>query len=143
MHSDRKRIVPVVAVIGAFFLSSLPVGAVTVVPTHGDVRVSTEGGFNRLDQPSEVAPFTRVMVAPGGLATIVYTANCQVRVTSYATVLAKTPCKGDFAPPSYMGADTESPPQQATSMVSPPKWVAGQGLVRPRTTVFSTIIRCW
>ena len=106
MRIDRKRIVPVGAVIAAFFLFSHPVTAATVVPVKGAVRVSTEGGFKRLDQASEVAPLTRVMVTPGGSATIVYANKCQVTVTGFATVLAKPPCKGDFAQPSYLGVET-------------------------------------
>lgn len=94
------------AVTVAILLSSHPVSAVTVVPTHGAVRISSEGGFKPLDQAVEVAPLTRVMVAPGGLATIVYASNCQVKVTNFATVLAKPPCTGDFAQPSRLGMET-------------------------------------
>ena len=77
-----------------------------MVPVKGAVRVSTEGGFKRLDQASEVAPLTRVVVSPGGNATIVYANKCQVSVTDFATVSAKPPCKEAFAPPSYLGVET-------------------------------------
>ena len=111
MRIESKRIVSVGAAVSAAFLFSYPVSAATVVPLQGAVRVSTEDGFKRLDETSEVAPLSRVMVAPGGSATIVYTNNCQVRVTSFATVLAKPPCKGEFAKPSYLSA--ERPPISA------------------------------
>ena len=109
MRIESKRIVSVGAVISAVFLFSYPVSAATVVPLQGAVRVSTEGGFKRLDRPSEVAPLTRVMVAPGGIATIIYADKCQVKVTGFATVLAKVPCKGEFAQPSYLGFENGPP----------------------------------
>ena len=105
----ENRIIQVGAAMSAAVLFSSPVLAATVVPVQGAVRISSESGFQRLDQASEVAPLTRVIVAPGGMATIVYANKCRVKVTAFATVLAKAPCTGDFAEASRLGAETGPP----------------------------------
>ena len=57
------------------------------------------------------------------MATIVYANKCQVKVTGFATVLARAPCKAAFAKPAYLGFETEPPTSEAPT-VSLPESVA-------------------
>ena len=56
--------------------------AATVSNEGGNVLVSTGEGFEPIASSKELPPGGRVMVKSGGQATIMYTANCRVRVGS-------------------------------------------------------------
>jgi hypothetical protein len=90
--------------IGSIFLCA-PVLAATVIPIQGDVRVSTDQGFKKIDTPREVAPSTRVLVAVGSSATIAYSEDCRVEVRSMATVAQGTPCNETVAAASHFGVE--------------------------------------
>ena len=86
---------------------SAPGGAVTVVPQTGDVRISTDHGFRRIESPSDVPVSTSVLVAPGGRAVISYSETCKIEVRSFATIQKEPPC-GEFDQPAHFGYEQSS-----------------------------------
>ena len=81
---------------------SAPAVAATLVPDQGDVRISTDQGFRKMEAAGEVAAATKVLVAPGGRAIISYGESCQVEVRSFAIVQKEPPC-GEYDPPAHFG----------------------------------------
>ena len=95
------------ACIASVLFVSVPAVAVTVMPDKGDVRISTDQGFRKIETPTEVATFTRVLIAPGGRAIIYYGESCKVEVRSFATIQREPPC-GGFDKPSHFGYEQSS-----------------------------------
>jgi len=102
------------AVICAVVWGPATVNAATVTPQSGTVLINKGDGFSPITADAELKPGTRVMVQPGGLASIVYANNCTVRVGSGIwLVQAGAPCpvgttEIDFT--ARMNQETEPPP---------------------------------
>lgn len=82
------------AALAALIVSSLAANAATVSKQNGSVFVNSGTGFVELKSSAEVAAGQRVMVQPGGSASIAYAGNCTVRVGSGVWMVQPTaPCK--------------------------------------------------
>jgi hypothetical protein len=98
----------------AVTLAGFPAGAATVSNKTGVVLVSKGEGFVPVAGHVELAPGGRVMVNPGGLATITYAANCAVHVGSgYRTVQEAAPCAKGTTEIDFTGRmNQQGPPNQ-------------------------------
>jgi hypothetical protein len=105
-----------VSVIFAAFLACSPAWAVgtTVQVVRGDVTVRQgDGGFRQINGATEVYTGNQVMVAPGGLAKIVYPDGCVTQVGPGAVASV-----GKCTPP--MTAGLECDPATDPKCLAPP-----------------------
>ena len=101
---------------GLALLQALAAQAATITPEAGSVLVSRGEGFVPLAGQTQLAAGSRIMVGQGGQASIVYTADCTVRVPSGLWLVQETvPCaKGtalvDFTDKMAAGSLKDGPP---------------------------------
>ncbi len=82
------------AALAALVVVTLNASAATIVVNEGAVSVSRGQGFEPAGNGTPVAPGDKVLVATGGSATIVFSAECQVPVGSgqVVTIPVDSPC---------------------------------------------------
>jgi hypothetical protein len=97
-------------------LQDIAAEAATITPEAGSVLVSRGDGFVPLVGQTQLAAGSRVMVGQGGQASIIYTADCTVRVPSGLWLVQEAvPCaKGtvlvDFTAKMANGSEPEPEP---------------------------------
>jgi hypothetical protein len=98
----------IVYAVASYFIAAPlnSLAAATVFPVRGEVRISTDQGFRKIDAATELPVTATVLVSPGGLATIRYDQTCVVHVESIAFIQKLPPCQGYHAP-AYMGLTHE------------------------------------
>jgi hypothetical protein len=107
----------------ALLSSPLVASAATVSTQGGTVLVSEGDGFVPISGQAKLAPGGRVMVRPGGVATIAYNADCTVRVGSGVwLVQTAAPCKPGTTMIDFTGRMHQQPPADppADPPVDPP-----------------------
>jgi len=82
--------------------------AATVQPIQGTLYVGHGQGWQPTTVPVEANVGDTVMVAPGGVATIVYPDGCRfgVQPGTVATITSSSPCVNQFAPTDAVALDT-------------------------------------
>jgi len=82
-----------IAMAVAAVLGSPEVEAATVSNQAGTVLVGRDQGFVPISGSVELAPGGRIMVRPGGVATVTYNGSCTVRIGSgFWVVQEASPC---------------------------------------------------
>jgi hypothetical protein len=113
------------AVVFAALHGSAAVEAAVVSNQGGTVLVSKGDGLVPLTANAEVAPGGRVVVQPGGLATITYASNCTVRVGSgFWMVQQAAPCAEGTTEIDFTGRMNQQGPP-APQPGDPDQFVAG------------------
>lgn len=81
--------------------------AATVQPIQGTLYVGHGQGWQPTTVPVEANVGDTVMVAPGGVATIVYPDGCRfgVQPGTVATITSSSPCVNQFAPTDAVALD--------------------------------------
>lgn len=112
MKSNYTRIAA--AVFGAVLCGSSAVNAAMVSRQGGTVLVSKDNGFVPMTADVEVAPGNRILVQPGGVASIRYAGNCTVRVGSGLWLVQESsPCAGGATEIDFTGRmNQEAPPEE-------------------------------
>src|SRR5262245_36293924 len=100
----------VVAILSATAGANLGIAA--TVSSHGGLVLVGKGdGFRPVTGSIELPPGGRVMVKPGGLATITYSASCTVRVgPGFWLVQDKVPCRDGASVIDFTGRMGEGLP---------------------------------
>jgi hypothetical protein len=94
--------------------------AATVSGQNGTVLIGQGDGFAPLNAPAEVAPGTRIMVRPGGMATVTYAGNCVVRLGSGLwMVQSSSPCPAGKTSIDFTSRMNQQTPPPGTPPVDP------------------------
>lgn len=112
MMSNYTRLAA--AVFCAALCGSSAVNAAMVSKQGGSVLVSKGSGFVPMTADVEAVPGSRVLVQPGGLASIHYAGNCTVRVGSgFWLVQQSSPCADGATEIDFTGRmNQEGPPEE-------------------------------
>lgn len=80
-------------------LGTISCFAATVEPTQGNLYISSGPGFYSVNGRIDAEVGSRLMVSPGGSATVVYPDGCTVAVQPGAvtTIAASSPCTNPYS----------------------------------------------
>lgn len=101
---------------GCFLLVASPCWAANVQPVQGNLYINRGQGFQPVAGPVDANIGDSVMVAPGGIATIIYPDGCKfgVQPGTVTTIAPSSPCTSPYA------GQQPFPPQQPVAQGDPP-----------------------
>jgi len=111
--------------LACFVFAASGAHSATVTPQRGTVFVNPGGGYAQIQAPTEVPAASKVMISPGGSATLTYSPDCSIQIAEGVwSVSEQAPCGGA----DYGWRTTEVVEPAETSGIGPTTLVVG-GLV--------------
>jgi hypothetical protein len=123
------RFRPAVLCLSCVLLSS-SCWAATLEPVQGSLYVNDGNGFQPVNGRIDVNVGERVMVSPGGTATIVYSDGCKIPVQpgTVTTITSASPCTSPFYRDQSFAEDTPSGSGQILGLTGAVLGAAGLGV---------------